>query len=96
MVNIVSKYNGRTIRESYFSIVQDEFQELDDYYMYKFSFSATMEAIIYMDKEKYIVQGVKVIKTTPGGRWNILTDISDSAAKALDQRMNLLLGEVIK
>ena len=96
MVNIVSKYNGRTIRESYFSIVQDEFQELDDYYMYKFSFSSTMEAIIYMDKEKYIVQGVKVIKTTPGGRWNILTDISDSAAKALDQRMNLLLGEVIK
>lgn len=94
MVDVFEKYNGRKIKKEYFEMVHDEFQELDNHYLYRFQFSATMETLIYMDKEKYVIQGVKIVKSTSSGRWSILTGISDNAAKTLDRWISPLLEAV--
>jgi len=96
MVNIFEKYNGRKIKDTYFEMVQDEFEELDDTFLYRFQFSAQMEALLYLSKENFTIQGTRVLKTTPSGKWNLLTEISPSAAKTLDQKLNLLLEEANK
>ena len=89
MVEVLHRYNGRKIKDAHIDWIKEESRELDEYNLYETHVSGS-DIMIYYGKEDNIIKGVKAVKSTPSGRFQIMNVVSNAAVKSLDRRIDLI------
>ena len=93
MIDVLDRYKGRKIKDEIIELYEDEIQELDYHFLLEQQISPSITALIYFGKENNIIEGVKSVKTTPNGKWSIMTVMSEAMVKTLDKRIESLCEE---